>query len=518
MIKKSEYVAPVLILAFAMLCYAAIIPTYFLSDDFSIISRIVKHGMFFNTPIFIRPIVNLSFFIDHAIYGLTPSGYHVTNIILHALTGYTVFLISRVLAQAISVRLSNTACILAAALFIALPNHSESVTWISGRSDLIATIIGLVGTLYFIKLFAKPSLFICVIPVLCFMAALLAKESLIVLPAIWITILCGYQLHTKERSMLHAGFVIIISIAWIPLYLFIRKSLLGSFVGGYGADAHLAFLHTQTLINFGHYVLRTFLPALPVIFDDQLFLISTIGLMISLTISLIAIACKKTGEISWLFISMITICYLLSLIPVLTMEVSLFDTMGERFLYFPSVFACIFFVYMVVLTIPNPRKHISLLVILIAVEASLLQDVNKRWIVASHIAEQVAFEVSKTKPEETIILSVPDNFQGAYIFRVGLNQAATLFLNNPQKHGYRTISKFNMQSLQQVNHVSTVGSVLYLQVEDGFNFEEPESHGFAVNKHGNTLTLQNVNQSLSRKTSFLYFKTGETNPMLRSVE
>src|SRR5678815_54020 len=44
-----------------------------------------------------RPVVNLSYALDTAIWGLRPLGYHVTNVLLHAINVMLVFAIARAL-------------------------------------------------------------------------------------------------------------------------------------------------------------------------------------------------------------------------------------------------------------------------------------------------------------------------------------------------------------------------------------------------------------------------------------
>ncbi|MBI5750153.1 MAG: hypothetical protein HZA00_13630 [Nitrospinae bacterium] len=39
-----------------------------------------------------RPVVTLTYFIDYAIYGLKPYGYHLTNLLLHAMNGVLLYI------------------------------------------------------------------------------------------------------------------------------------------------------------------------------------------------------------------------------------------------------------------------------------------------------------------------------------------------------------------------------------------------------------------------------------------
>ncbi len=80
-----------------------------------------------------RPLTIASFVSDAKLFGVTPKGFHITNLFLHFVNCILLFaLVRRTGAPAYS------AC-LALLLFGAMPRLTESVTWISGRTDLLAT-------------------------------------------------------------------------------------------------------------------------------------------------------------------------------------------------------------------------------------------------------------------------------------------------------------------------------------------------------------------------------------------
>ncbi|MEE8411757.1 MAG: tetratricopeptide repeat protein [Acidobacteriota bacterium] len=81
---------------------------------------------------FFRPVIGVSYFVDHTIWGLKPFGFHLTNLLLH----FACCLL--VLRLGLDERLDPRAAFAGAALFAVHPVHVESVAWISGRTDLIA--------------------------------------------------------------------------------------------------------------------------------------------------------------------------------------------------------------------------------------------------------------------------------------------------------------------------------------------------------------------------------------------
>ncbi len=79
------------------------------------------------------PLTIFSFLVEHTLWGLNPTGYHITNILLHAINGVLVFLLVR--------RLSESPFVgwMTAALFLVHPVQIESVAWISSRKGLLCS-------------------------------------------------------------------------------------------------------------------------------------------------------------------------------------------------------------------------------------------------------------------------------------------------------------------------------------------------------------------------------------------
>src|SRR5437667_968450 len=81
-----------------------------------------------------RPIVNLSYAIDHALWGATPPGFHVTNVLLHMLNVVLLYRLARRLAED---RHADLVACAAAMLFAVHPMMTEAVGYISGRSEVL---------------------------------------------------------------------------------------------------------------------------------------------------------------------------------------------------------------------------------------------------------------------------------------------------------------------------------------------------------------------------------------------
>ena len=99
-----------------------------------------------------RPVVNLSFAINYAIGGLAVRGYHVTNLLIHALAGLALFGIVRRTFSRPGLRESFGRGAMPLALTVSLvwvlhPLQTESVTCVVQRSE------SLMGLFYLLTLY-----------------------------------------------------------------------------------------------------------------------------------------------------------------------------------------------------------------------------------------------------------------------------------------------------------------------------------------------------------------------------
>jgi Tfp pilus assembly protein PilF len=101
------------------------------------------------------PVTWISLGLDYVMWGMSPAGYHLTNIVLHAANAALMFLVSlRLLREAqpmvadASLRLGAAA----AALFFALhPLRAESVAWITERRDVLSGFFYLLTILAYLQ-------------------------------------------------------------------------------------------------------------------------------------------------------------------------------------------------------------------------------------------------------------------------------------------------------------------------------------------------------------------------------
>ncbi|HEY7138930.1 MAG TPA: tetratricopeptide repeat protein [Methylomirabilota bacterium] len=136
------------------------------------------------------PVTWLSFALDYVVWGLTPFGFHLTNLLLHAANAGLVALVARRLltrtlalpAPALAVGAGATAL-----LFALHPLRVETVAWITERRGLLSAFFFLMSVLAYLDAVAasrRGRLALLTASVVTFVLALGAKASVLTLPAV----------------------------------------------------------------------------------------------------------------------------------------------------------------------------------------------------------------------------------------------------------------------------------------------------------------------------------------------
>ncbi len=89
------------------------------------------------------PVVFTSFWLEHKLWGLEPAGFHVVNILLHALCGVLIWLVLK--------RLAFPWALPAALLFLLHPVHVESVAWVTERKNVLSGVFYLASALVMVR-------------------------------------------------------------------------------------------------------------------------------------------------------------------------------------------------------------------------------------------------------------------------------------------------------------------------------------------------------------------------------
>ncbi len=129
-------------------------------------------------PPYWHPLTWLSFELDYQLYGLSPIGYHLTNILIHAANAVLLFWTLWYLTGAVW----RSAAV--AALFALHPIHVESVAWVCERKDVLSTLFCLLTIVAYARYAARPGAGRYLLVLLCFIVGLMIKPMLVTLPCV----------------------------------------------------------------------------------------------------------------------------------------------------------------------------------------------------------------------------------------------------------------------------------------------------------------------------------------------
>ncbi len=127
-----------------------------------------------------RPLVLVYFWLFHKLWGAQPFGYHVVLTLLHLANSCLVYAAARKVFSA-----STTAALIGAAVFALHPTRVESVAWISGIPDPLATFF-LLGALLFHHVYSESpkTVWYLALAASSFQLALWSKEVAVVFPLV----------------------------------------------------------------------------------------------------------------------------------------------------------------------------------------------------------------------------------------------------------------------------------------------------------------------------------------------
>jgi len=296
-----------------------------------------------------RPLIFLTYAIDYFLWGKNPAGYHIINIISHILV---CLVFSAILRQ---FKIRPVAVFIAAVVFAVHPVHTEAVTGIVGRAEVIASLFFCFAWLFFIKGYEnagsktrslKISDKYLLASVICYFLSLCSKENSVVFPLIIIVTVLYLEPETSLKKMGKLVIPLIPYCLVFLVYMVIRWKVIGSIGPAgteqyfYGMSSYHVFL--TMLRVFARYLRLLMFPTdlicvyrhwdLSTTIYDWRVLLSMGVVLIWLWSALLFFKEKKL----WQFFNLsIFIC----LLPVSNI-IRIGDIMAERFLYLPSAGYC----------------------------------------------------------------------------------------------------------------------------------------------------------------------------------
>jgi protein O-mannosyl-transferase len=209
----SERLRIALLIAVTLLVYAnALLNGFTLDDNLyvlrnSMVTHFSLRGLFEATAYnnVFRPLTFASFAMNWAAAGARPFGYHLFDLLLHAAVTLLLYLVLRNLLAAVP--RGATVAWVTALLFAVHPLHTEAVTSISGRSEVLA--MGFLLGAWLLHLFDWP-----ILALVSFVLALLSKESAIAFVPLAIA---GDYARGQWKSLYRYGAIAGTAVAYLAL-------------------------------------------------------------------------------------------------------------------------------------------------------------------------------------------------------------------------------------------------------------------------------------------------------------
>src|SRR5262245_9469121 len=170
----------------------------------------------------LRPELNSSYALDHALWGVNPYGYHLTNLLLHILNALLLLRLGTAAAadQQVSgsIRASGAAPgivgVTAALAFAVHPLMTSAVTYVAGRSEVLCATFFLSAMLCARRGLTGSALRWWILTALFWLLALGTKEVAVMFPFV----LLGYPwfvltLHPDQRRRAFRALIVLLSVA-----------------------------------------------------------------------------------------------------------------------------------------------------------------------------------------------------------------------------------------------------------------------------------------------------------------
>ena len=304
-----------------------------------------------------RPVRTLTYAINYAWGGESPWGYHLFNILLHALNGVLLFRLLMIWTK------STIGSVFGAVLFLAHPIQTEAVAYVSGRKDLLATFFVLAALLVFMRYRRDGGHTRWAVVFVLFLLGVFSKEVVLVFPALMLIVDAlilqpsrdsAAQRKGKDAEEESPGFVFAwlsgLKISpWIPagslaisglgLYYLLYVVEASRMVGFWGGS-FVTHLGTSFKL-FAHYLQLAIWPH-PLIADytGDVFPVSH-GLLEPATLLSMLLSAVFLGLAIWIYkrqplVSAGMFWFLATLLPVLQL-IPFHELAADRFLYLPMV-------------------------------------------------------------------------------------------------------------------------------------------------------------------------------------
>ena len=432
----------VLIVLFASVVYGALLNVGFLSDDWGYVilardTTVFESLNFFINPDYLgagggnfRPLASIATVVLWKPFLNQPIFLHLIAIFLHSVVALLVGLLTMKLLK------NKASFYIASLIFLVLPLNIETIAWLcaawNGLFALIFLLLFLIVYLSHEKFnFLKYSLLTVL-----FFTSILFKEYALLLPVI---ILIFDLFRRKKINLTMIGYLLILDV----IYFTWRSAVIGD-LGGYGDHLTFNLLDLLKYIEMPLAYILSFHSLVPSLLSMSF----SVLLIIAIVYSIYKIVKKEKKALLPIALFVILI-YIGNALGWNIFNFANDHIAHNRVLYFSNVFFVLLLSYLMSRVSVKNRNYFVIIYVILAVVIAQYQMIP--WQIAGKTTDKILSEVSIEKidipTDELKIINLPNNYQGAFIFRNGIDQAVTF--SREETYNGKVITKEYQDQINQ---------------------------------------------------------------------
>ena len=424
---------PVLSVMLAALVWATALNFYFINDDFGLLVAIRNPSLklfysFFwiGHEVFYRPLTYATYAIDHIFWGRTPAGFHLTNLLMHFASMAGVFQMVKRLGE------NRNVAAMTAGIFAAVPIQVESVAWMAGRFDVLATCLTVWTVVAYLGFRSTGRVGYYALSLLLCVLAMCSKETAFVLPIL----LTGIEWIVFRSLPLRriSGFVVVGAMMFAYRWL-----ALGGFGGYRSGSASIVtavglktlealFVRGPSQLLLGFNWLQPFGPLVVIV-------ALTAGLLMFLALGATMTEARRRvilASIAWIVVTMIPGHFILMIDAGLS---------NSRIMCLPSVGLALLIGQLVSATRGDRMRNLIYASLAALFSLGVLHNLGAwRW--TSSIGEETlrrVVEIEPTPPPNTqfVVSDMPNDIRGVFFFATGFTEGLSLVYGRDDVQGFR---------------------------------------------------------------------------------
>ncbi|MGH7890245.1 MAG: tetratricopeptide repeat protein [Thermodesulfobacteriota bacterium] len=350
-----------------------------------------------------RPVVFSTMFVDKSIWGESPFGFHLSNLVFHSVSTVLFYLLALFVLMEFKVERKELIAFFSSLFFAFHPMHVESVSWVAGRTDVLCGLFFFAAFIFYILSYRK--LWFLVLSALFFFLSLLSKEVAIAFP------LAAFSFDFVSGRYKGRANIVKYAVCGVLVLIYIYLRGRAFIVVPEISDARIGQSFNEGIRIFGvlKVVLNSYLfyiKELVLPFDFNAYiatvpgggyysLFSILGVFILFVVSFLSLK-KKHGIIAFCILWI-----LITLAPSIVIAVSRIPTtpLAERYLYIPSAGYCLLIAYLIFRVAGRIKpQNVAYLAGIVIIVFYLIFTINRQSVWKNNLA--LWEDTSKKSPRE----------------------------------------------------------------------------------------------------------------------